>query len=134
MGTLSQDVRYGLRTLRKNLLVTILATGSLALAVGGNTTVYSLVNSFLNRPLPYIDVSRLVFVSERNSDVQSGVLLPMSPTSAANYLDLSEGQRSFKQMAAYRGAAYSFETGPRVEQLNVGEVTPGFFALLGAKR
>ena len=133
MGTLSQDVRYGLRTLRKNLLVTILATGSLALAVGGNTTVYSLVNSFLNRPLPYIDVSRLVFVSERNSDVQSGVLLPMSPTSAANYLDLSEGQRSFKQMAAYRGAAYSFETGPRVEQLNVGEVTPGFFALLGAK-
>lgn len=133
LDTLRQDIRFGLRTLRKNLLVTILATGSLALAVAGNTTVYSLVNSFLNRPLPYTNVNRLVFVGERNNTASSGQLLPISPVAPANYLDLADGQRSFQQMAAYKGATYTFDPGDRPEHLIVGEVTPGFFALLDAR-
>ncbi len=124
-----QDVRFALRTLRKNLSVTVLAVTSLALAIAGNTAVYSLINSFLYRPIPYHDVERIELIGERNSDVLRGQL---TTTSAANFLDFAERQSSFQQMAAYRAAAYSHDAGgDRPEQLTTGEVTPGFFDLLG---
>ena len=130
METSWQDVRFAFRTLRKNLSVTVLAVASLALAIAGNTAVFSLVNSFLYRPIPYHQVERLEFIGERNSDVLRGQL---TTTSAANYLDFAERQSSFQQMAAYRAGAYSYDAGgDRPEQLTVGEVTPGFFDLLGA--
>ena len=129
METLWQDFRFALRTLRKNLSVTVLAVTSLALAIAGNTAVYSLVNSFLYRPVPYQGVERLELVGERNSDARRGQLTTTSP---ANYLDFAERQSSFQQMAAYRNGAYSYDSGGEApEQLAVGEVTPGFFELLG---
>ncbi len=131
MATLWQDFRFALRTLRKNLSVTVLAVSSLALAIAGNTAVYSLINSFLYRPIPYHDVERIELIGERNSDALSGQL---STTSPANYLDFAERQSSFQQMAAFRGGAYSYDTGgDRPEQLTVGQVTPGFFELLGVE-
>jgi putative ABC transport system permease protein len=131
METLWQDLRFALRTLRKNLSVTLLATGSLALAIAGNTTVYSLVNGLLYRPLPYEDVERLEMVGERNSDLQAGRL---NPTSAANYLDFAERQSSFERMAAFRGGSFNLDAGSaRPEQVSTGEVTPGFFSLLGVE-
>ena len=71
-----QDVRFAFRTLRKNLSVTVLAVTSLALAIAGNTAVYSLINSFLYRPIPYHDVERIELIGERNSDVLRGQLRP----------------------------------------------------------
>ncbi len=129
MTTLWQDFRFALRTLRKNLSVTVLAVSSLALAIAGNTAVYSLINSFLYRPIPYHDVERIELIGERNSDALAGQL---STTSAANYLDFAERQSSFQQIAAYRPGAYSYDAGGETpEQLTAGEVTPGFFDLLG---
>ncbi len=129
MATLWQDFRFALRTLRKNLSVTVLAVASLALAIAGNTAVYSLINSILYRPIPYHQVERLELIGERNNDAVRGQL---SATSPANYLDFVERRSSFQQMAAYRGAAYSHDRdGKEPEQLDVGEVTPGFFDLLG---
>ena len=131
MDTLWQNFRFALRTLRKNLSVTLLAVVSLALAIAGNTTVYSLVNVFLYRPIPYRDVERLVVVGESNSDLLAGQLTTTSP---ANYLDFAERQSSFQQMAGYQSAAYTYDSGgDEVEQLTVGSVTPGFFPLLGAE-
>jgi putative ABC transport system permease protein len=130
MEMLLQDLRFALRTLYRNLAVTCLATGSLALAIAGNTAVYSLVNSFLYRPLPYTQADRLLFMCERSSDVTGGQI---STTSAANYLDFAERQRSFKQTAAFRAASFNLESDGRPEQVAVGQVTPGFFSLLGVE-
>ncbi|MCP3957743.1 MAG: ABC transporter permease [bacterium] len=131
METLWMDFRFALRTLRKNFSVTLLATGSLALAIAGNTAVYSLVNSFLHRPIPYQDVERLVMIGETNDALQAG---QVSTTSQANFLDFSERQSSFQQMAAMQGAAYTLGgSGENPEQLTVGLVTPGFFSVVGAE-
>ena len=131
MDSLWQDFRFALRTLRKNLSVTLLAIVSLALAIAGNTAVYSLVNSFLHRPLPYRDVERLMAVGESNSDLLQGQLTTMAP---ANYLDIVDRQSSFQEMAGFQNAAYTFDDGgDRPEQVTVGAVTPGFFQLLGSE-
>ncbi|MEM7352948.1 MAG: ABC transporter permease, partial [Acidobacteriota bacterium] len=130
MESLWQDVRFALRTLRKNLPVTLLAIGSLALAIAGNTAVYSLVSSFLSRPIPYHEVDRLVLIGEHDDPLQAGQL---SATSPANYLDFAERQRSFQQMGAFRPTAVTLGSGDEgeVDQLIVGEVTPGFLPLFG---
>lgn len=125
------DLRFALRTLRKNLGVTLLAVTSLSLAIAGNTTVYSLINSFINRPLPYDQVERLVLIGERANDVFAGQLATTSP---GNYLDFAERERSFDQTAAFQGSVYSLDTGSEeAEQLTTGAVTPGFFRLLGSQ-
>ncbi|MEM7588398.1 MAG: ABC transporter permease, partial [Acidobacteriota bacterium] len=131
MDSMMQDLRFAARTLRKHFSVTLLATGSLALAIAGNTAVYSLVNSFLFRPIPYQDVERLVMIGEQNNALLAGQL---STTSPANYLDFEERQSSFQQMAAFAGSAYSYDTGgDRPEQVAAGQVTPGFFQMVGAQ-
>ncbi len=131
MDSIMQDLRFAVRTLRKNLSVTLLATGSLALAIAGNTAVYSLVNSFLYRPIPYLDVERLVIIGEQNNALLAGQL---STTSPANFLDFEERQSSFQQMAAFSGSAFSYDTdGDQPEQLATGAVSPGFFNLVGAQ-
>ena len=129
MDTLWQNFRFALRTLRKNLSITVLATGSLALAIAGNTAVYSLINSFLYRPIPYQNVERLVFLGEHNSDLLAGQL---ATTSTANYLDFAERQSVFQEMSAFRSAVFSFGDDD-ADQLSIGEVTPGFFRTVGAE-
>lgn len=124
-----QDFRFALRILRKNLGVTVLAVSSLALAIAGNTTVYSLINSFVNRPLPYRQVERLELIGERSSDALAGQIVTTSP---ANYLDFVQRQKAFTKIAAFQGAVSSLDSASdEPEQLTTGAVTPGFFALLG---
>jgi len=130
MDTFWQDFIFALRTLRKNLGVTLLATGSLALAIAGNTTVFSLINGFLYRPLPYEEPHRLALIGERALDLPAGQL---TPASLANFLDLRERQSSFVDLGGFRPGALSLDHGEgRPEQLNVAGVTTGFFRLLGS--
>ncbi len=130
--TILQDIRFAFRTLRKNLSVTTLAVVSLALAIAGNATVFSLVNSFLFRPLPYQEVERLVFIGEINDEVLQGQL--GATISMANYLEIRERQTSFESMAAFEGGVATYDTGgDQPEQLTIGKVTPGFFETLGAE-
>lgn len=130
MDTLMQDVRFALRSLRKNLSITLLAGLSLALAVAGNTVVFSVVNGLLYRPLPYPEPERIVLLSE----IEEGDPLDqVSATSAATWLDWRERQRSFSELAAARPTAVSLSAeGAGTERLGGVEVTPGFFPLLGA--
>ncbi len=131
MDSIMQDLRFAIRTLRKNPSVTLLATGSLALAIAGNTAVYSLVSSFLFRPIPYQDVDRMVLIGEQNNALFAGQI---STTSQANFLDFEERQTSFQKMAAYSGSAYTYDGGgDQPEQLTAGAVSPGFFGLVGAE-
>jgi putative ABC transport system permease protein len=62
MGTLLQDLRYGIRMLLKNLGFTLVAVLTLALGVGANTTIFSVINATLLRPIPFPDSDRLVLV------------------------------------------------------------------------
>ena len=127
--TFLQDLRFAARTLRKGILVTLLATLSLALAIGGNATVFSLINSFLYRPLPYPEADRIVLIGEREADTplaQSTLL-----SSLAFYGDLQERSRTLGEVAAFRPTTFSLTGGERAVPLSGASVTASFFPLLG---
>jgi putative ABC transport system permease protein len=130
MDNLIQDIRLSLRSLLKNRLVSILAVGSLALAISGNTTVFSLVNAILLRPLPYEDPDRLVFIWQTNQENPSFDLSPVSP---ANFVDWREASRSFTDIAALRTEPSSLTGGDRPEAVVGTAVTTSAFRILGAK-
>src|SRR5256712_13735931 len=96
MGTLIRDVRYVLRTLVKNPGFTAVAVITLALGIGANTAVFSVVNAVLLTPLPYKDAARLVVVWEQNPE--RGWYRNIG--SAANFVDSRKQNHVFTQMAA----------------------------------
>ena len=93
LESLAQDVRFGLRILRKSPGFTLVAVGTLALAIGANTVVFAALNAVILRPL---DVPRpdSLYSLQRVSESPSGVSYP-------DYLDLRERNRSFEGLAAY---------------------------------
>ena len=92
------DVRYALRLLRKTPVFTVAAIGTLALGIGANTTIFSLVQTMLLQPLPYQDPDRIVTVWED----RTAAGFPRNQTAPGNYLDWREMNRSFTGMAADR--------------------------------
>src|SRR4029453_648786 len=81
-GMLLTDLRYAARVLRKSPLVTLAIVLTVALAIGANTAIFSVVNAALLRPLPYAQPDRLVWVAERNDRLK----LPTFAASVLNYL------------------------------------------------
>ncbi len=126
MTTLWQDFRLAFRSLKKGWLVTTLAVVSLALAIAGNASVFSLINSLILRPMPYEEPDRLALIFELERELAQPSALVAS---AANFDDWRQRSRSFAELSAFRGAALSLG-GEEPEQVTAGEVTPGFFALL----
>ena len=126
MTTFLQDLKFALRSLKKGWLITALAVVSLALAIAGNATVFSLINGLIYRPLPYEEAERIALIFERERDQQQPSALAAS---AANFDDWRQRSRSFAELAAFRGAVLSLG-GEEPEQLTAGEITPGFFELL----
>ena len=99
LENLVQDVRYGLRQLRRNPGFNAVAVLTLALGIGANTAIFSVVNAVLLRPLPYADADRLVTLDE-TSGQQAGMGISVA------YLDFRDWQRenhSFTQLAAFLG-------------------------------
>ncbi len=125
MGNFWQDVRYGVRMLWKSpgfALVTILA---LALGIGANTAIFSVVNGVLLRPLPYPTADRLVFLSEWSQQV------PNMSVSYPNYQDWRDQNNVFEQLAAFRSASYTLTGVGEPEQLPARQVSASFFPALG---
>ncbi len=127
MGTLIEDVRYGLRMLRKNPGFTVVAVLTLALGIGANTAIFSVVHAVMLKSLPYSNADRLMILDEYQ--VHAG----RSSVGWMNFLDWRAQSHSFDAMAAYRLDHRSLTGIGEPTLLRAGEVSAPFFALLGAQ-
>jgi macrolide transport system ATP-binding/permease protein len=123
-----QDLKYGLRMLVKSPGFSLVAVLSLALGIGANTAIFSLVNALLLRPLPVRDAQALVQVS--TTDQRNPGNLPLSHL---NFKDLRSQNSSFSDMAAISFNQVNYSHGQESEQIPVQIVTANFFSLLGAE-
>ena len=125
-GGLGQDLRYGFRTLRKNPGFTAIAMLALALGIGANTAIFSVVNGVLLRPLSFPDADRLMMIYETTPEFgQSSVSYP-------NYLDWRRTSRSFTDIGISGGGDFNFTGSGEPEQLGGAYVSASLFPLLGA--
>jgi putative ABC transport system permease protein len=120
------DVRYGLRMLRKNPGFTAAAVIALALGIGANTAIFSVVNGVLLRPLPYRDPSQLVVVTLFNQKTQETF-----PLCDADFLDWRAQNKAFSNIAAFSGNGFNITGSGRPEQVHGEVVTAEFFSTLG---
>ncbi|MGA7921774.1 MAG: ABC transporter permease [Candidatus Acidiferrales bacterium] len=127
MNTLFQDLRYGARMLAKAPGFTAIAVLTLALGIGANTAIFSVVEGIVLAPLAYSQPDRLVLVMESNPRFAHVW------TSYPNFLDWQRAARSFKQMAAFRSQGYDLSNPGTPEHLDGNEVSAGFFNTLGIK-
>lgn len=130
MANLLQDIRYGVRLLFRSPALTIVAALSLALGIGANTTIFTLVNAVLLNPLPLKDVSRLVLVA--TAEPRNGVLTPLGAMSRLNYQDLRDKNDVFSGMAAAGFAPLALSGGGEPEQVFGQIATGNYFDVLGA--
>ncbi len=107
MDTLRQDLRFALRNVRRRPAVSVLAAASLALAIAGNTTVFSIVNGMMLRPLPYDEPARVVFLCERKKEAPRR----LAATSGPNFLDAAELRTSFAAAGAVRWTPFTLAVG-----------------------
>ena len=124
MGTLLNDLRYAARMMGKNPGFTLIAVITLALGIGANTAIFTVVNAVLLRPLGFHDPSRLVIVAEKSQ-------YPTISTSYENYLDWRAQSNSFESMEGTRGATIALTGAGDPERLNSRYATAGLFPLLG---
>src|SRR6476660_5092095 len=126
MTSVSQDVRYSLRMLLKHKGFTVVAVLTLALGIGVNTAMFSVLNTFLFRSLPYPDSARLIRVLRTAPHSQSW------PHSAANFFDQHDQNTVFEKMAAYNYSSRNLtEQGQTAERLLSLAGTADFFPLFG---
>jgi predicted permease len=121
------DFRFAFRMLWKNPAFTLVAVATLALGIGANTAVLSLVNALLLRPLPYKNPQQLVLIWEQFS--RQG--LDRIPVSAPEYLDYEKELRSYDGIAAFDYVSLNLTSGDMPERIQGSVVTPSLFPLLG---
>ncbi len=132
MTGLLQDLRYALRQLRKSPGFTAVAVGTLALGIGANTAIFSVVNGVLLRPLQFKDPGRLVRVWHVPPP-KSFPGMTMFSVSAANYLDWERQNHVFERMAIYTFRGFTLTGGDKPEQVDGCAATSGFFSTLGVQ-
>jgi predicted permease len=123
-GTL-QDVRYALRQLRKSPGFTTVTVLTLALGIGANTAIFSVVNGVLLRPLPFPHASHIVSMFEETKNFPKGSI------SYPNFLDWQRDNRSFEAMAAYRSTDGGITGVGQPENVRAQRVSANFFPILG---
>jgi predicted permease len=127
VADLWQDLRYALRMLAKNPGFTAVAIIALALGIGANTAIFSVVNTVLLRPLPYKDPDRLMFVFEDSS--KHG--FPRDTPTVANFIDWRDQNRVFESMAAIAGASLNLTGVGDPERIAGYRVSASLFPMLG---
>ena len=127
LETLWQDIRYGARMLRKNPGFTAVAVLTLALGIGANTAIFSVVNAVLLRPLPYPEPGQLV---QLRAD-WSGK--PSTDIGSATFVEVKAQSQSLARIAAYTGGDMTLTGAGSAERVVAGAVTADFFPLLGVQ-
>ena len=129
METFWQDLRFGFRQLLSKPGFAAIATLSLALGIGANTAIFSLVDAVLLRPLPFHDPDRLVVVWEDAAKIG----FPRNTPAPANYADWKGQNRVFEDMAAITWRGFNLTDEGEPEKVEAQGVTANFFTLLGVK-
>jgi putative ABC transport system permease protein len=127
MRSLLQDVRYGARLMRRTPGFTLAAVGTLALGIGANTAIFSMVNVMSLKPLPYHEPHRVAFVLGRNTERQSTHF----NLSLADYADLRRQAQTLEEVAAYSYWSANVTGGDAPERIQAYRVTGNTFSLLG---
>jgi predicted permease len=125
--TLLQDIRGGIRFLWKNPGFTIVAILTLALGIGANTSLFSVVNGVLLNPLPYAQPDRITAIYTKTPT------FARSSISYLNFLDWQKDNRAFESIAAYRGDDFNLTGMGDAERLRGDMISATFFPLLGVK-
>ena len=127
--TMAQDIRYAVRTLRKSPGFTTTSVATLALAIGANTAMFSVLNAVLLRPLPYRSPEQLAMLwteipSQRVREGRSAYL---------NVEQWRSQSESFADMAVFDPVSVTLTTAAEAEQISVARISPNFFPLLGVQ-
>jgi putative ABC transport system permease protein len=129
METLLKDIRYGIRGLLKRPGFTVIALITLALGIGANTAIFSVVNAVLLRPLPFQKPEELVIVWEDATFAG----FPHNTPAPANYVDWKTQNQSFVDMAASHEDSFNLTGDGEPERVSAYSVTANFFPLLGVQ-
>ena len=127
LENLLQDARYGLRMLAKNPGFTAVVVLTLALGIGANTAIFSVVNGVLLSPLPFPNAKRIVSMFQVKPNFPKGSI------SYPNFLDWQHDNRTFESIAAYRWADGSISGVGEPEEVKAQRVSATFFPILGVK-
>jgi len=129
LGDLFRDSRHAARNLAKNPLFTATALASLALGIGANTAIFTVVNAAFLRPLPYAAPGRIVWVTEHDAKLNhSSVMMP-------EYAAWTQNNTTFERLSAYQRAFGANLVAPNqaAERVQADHITPDFFAMLGVR-
>ena len=129
METLWQDIRYGVRMLLRNRGFAVVAALTLALGIGANSAIFSVVDALLLRPLPFPHSDRLVNIWQ--TDVNRGIMNGM--TSPPEFLEWRDQQKSFEAIAGWKTVFRSVRGAEHPEQVWGGEVSSEFLRMLGVR-
>jgi putative ABC transport system permease protein len=126
-----QDLRYGVRILARNPAFTVVVVFTLALGIGANTAIFSVVNAYLLRPLPFEKPEELVHIWQTDSAVSEwGAELRVS---VPNFVDWREQNTSFQQLGGYYYGSRNVTTAEEPLQVQIGYVTSSMISLLGVE-
>lgn len=129
IGDFLQDLRYGARSLRKNPGFTAIAVITLALGIGANTAIFSVVNGVLLRPLSYPEPDRLVMVY----GISLQAAQEKSPLCAADFLDWKSQNQVFESLAGFSSNRFNYTGGESPERIEGAWVTAEFFSTIGVQ-
>ena len=129
METLWHDLRYGWRTLRRNPGFAFVAILTLAIGIGANAAIFSVINTILLRPLPFEDPSRLIVIwdTDANRNITHGTV------SAAEFLDWQDMNHVFKTICGLRPSNVTLTGNGGPEQTFAVQISGNFFRMLGVK-
>src|SRR5690349_10633401 len=129
MSILARDLRYALRALAKSPGFAVAAILSLAIGIGANTAIFSIMSALLLRPLPYQDADRLVILW----NTSPGLGITQDWFSTAQYFDIKNNHHGFEQVALAIGGNYNLTGDGEPERVGMIRVTHGFLPMLGAR-
>ncbi len=129
MDSFLKDIRYGIRSLMRRPTLTIIAIITLAIGIGANSAIFSVVNSLLIKPLPFPELDRIVAIWE--TQPSRGVV--RNEASMANYLDWRAQNQTFEQMGLYRWWSANLTGLETPERIQGFLVTGNFLDVLGVK-